>query len=56
MKYEEGMLREGALENKVILITGGGTGLGRSMGQYFFKTGSKTGNNQPQAGCTGKHR
>jgi len=41
MKYEEGMLREGALENKVILITGGGTGLGRSMGQYFLKLGAK---------------
>jgi len=41
MKYEEGMLREGALQDKIILITGGGTGLGRSMGQYFLKLGAK---------------
>lgn len=41
MIYEEGMLRDGALNDKVILITGGGTGLGRSMGQYFLKLGAK---------------
>lgn len=41
MKYEEGMLRDGALSDKVILITGGGTGLGKSMGQYFLKLGAK---------------
>lgn len=41
MVYKEGMLRDGALENKIILITGGGTGLGRSMGQYFLKLGAK---------------
>jgi NAD(P)-dependent dehydrogenase (short-subunit alcohol dehydrogenase family) len=36
MNYKEGMLRKGALQDKVILITGGGTGLGRSMGEYFL--------------------
>lgn len=36
-----GMLREGALEGKVIMITGGGTGLGRSMGEYFLELGAK---------------
>ncbi|WP_143960575.1 SDR family oxidoreductase [Litoribacter populi] len=40
MKYTEGMLRDGALEGKNILITGGGTGLGRSMGEYFLKLGA----------------
>ena len=35
MKYS-GMLKEGALKEKVILITGGGTGLGKSMGKYFM--------------------
>lgn len=41
MIYEEGMLREGALKEKVILITGGGTGLGKSMGLYFLTLGAK---------------
>lgn len=36
-----GMLREGALDGKVIMITGGGTGLGRSMGEYFLELGAK---------------
>lgn len=34
------MLREDALAGKVIAITGGGTGLGRSMGEYFLKLGA----------------
>ena len=29
-----GMLKEGTLSGKTILITGGGTGLGKSMGKY----------------------
>ncbi len=41
MSHTEGMLKEGALEGKTILITGGGTGLGRSMGMYFLKLGAK---------------
>ena len=36
----QGMLRDGALEGKVIAITGGGTGLGRSMGEYFLELGA----------------
>ena len=41
MKYNEGMLKDGALNGKVIVITGGGTGLGRSMGEYFLRLGAK---------------
>lgn len=40
MNYSEGMFRDGALKDKNILITGGGTGLGRSMGEYFLKLGA----------------
>jgi NAD(P)-dependent dehydrogenase (short-subunit alcohol dehydrogenase family) len=36
----EGMFKEGVLEGKNILITGGGTGLGRSMGEYFLELGA----------------
>ncbi len=39
--YTQGMLREDALKGKVIAITGGGTGLGRSMGEYFLQLGAK---------------
>ncbi len=35
------MLREGALENEVIVVTGGGTGLGRSMAEAFSMLGAK---------------
>ncbi len=35
-----GMLKEGTLQDKVILITGGGTGLGKSMGKYFMELGA----------------
>jgi NAD(P)-dependent dehydrogenase (short-subunit alcohol dehydrogenase family) len=38
--YKEGMLKDGALDGKVIIITGGGTGLGKSMGTYFSKLGA----------------
>ena len=34
------MLKDGALQDKVILITGGGTGLGKSMGKYFMELGA----------------
>ena len=30
------MLKEGALDGKVVLITGGGTGLGKSMGNILL--------------------
>lgn len=36
----QGALREGSLKGKTILITGGGTGLGRSMGIYFLTLGA----------------
>ncbi|TWI96239.1 NAD(P)-dependent dehydrogenase (short-subunit alcohol dehydrogenase family) [Mucilaginibacter frigoritolerans] len=36
----EGMLKDDALKGKTIVITGGGTGLGRAMGTYFLKIGA----------------
>lgn len=36
----EGMLKEGALKGKTFIVTGGGTGLGRSMGKYFLELGA----------------
>ena len=38
--YNEPMLREGALKGKTILVTGGGTGLGRAMTKYFLDLGA----------------
>lgn len=38
--YTDGMLKEGALKGKTIVITGGGTGLGKSMGKYFLQLGA----------------
>ncbi|MHA7130787.1 SDR family oxidoreductase [Algoriphagus namhaensis] len=40
MSHTEGMLKAGALKGKNILITGGGTGLGKSMGEYFLELGA----------------
>ncbi|PWJ55592.1 NAD(P)-dependent dehydrogenase (short-subunit alcohol dehydrogenase family) [Dyadobacter jejuensis] len=36
----EGMLREGSLKEKTIIVTGGGTGLGKSMARYFLQLGA----------------
>lgn len=36
----EGMLKAGSLQGKTIIVTGGGTGLGRSMGKYFLELGA----------------
>jgi len=41
MKYTEGMLVQDALKDQVVLVTGGGTGLGRSMARYFLTLGAK---------------
>ena len=35
------MLRENSLKGKIIIVTGGGTGLGRSMSKYFLQLGAK---------------
>ncbi len=36
----EGMLKEDALKGKTIIVTGGGTGLGKAMGKYFLQLGA----------------
>src|SRR5258706_9182787 len=36
----EGMLKPGAFSGKTIVITGGGTGLGRSIGKYLLELGA----------------
>lgn len=38
--YNEPMLRDNALKGKTIVITGGGTGLGKAMGTYFLQLGA----------------
>jgi NAD(P)-dependent dehydrogenase (short-subunit alcohol dehydrogenase family) len=38
--YNEPMLKDNALAGKTILVTGGGTGLGRSMSKYFLQLGA----------------
>lgn len=38
--YKEPMLRDNALKGKTILVTGGGTGLGKSMATYFSSLGA----------------
>ncbi len=35
-----GMLQPDSLKDKTIIVTGGGTGLGRSMGKYFLELGA----------------
>ena len=34
------MLKENSLKDKTILVTGGGTGLGKSMSSYFLELGA----------------
>lgn len=36
----EGMLKPGSLKGKTIIVTGGGTGLGKAMGRYFLELGA----------------
>ncbi|MCL4551724.1 MAG: SDR family oxidoreductase [Bacteroidetes bacterium] len=38
--YVKPMLKEDALKDKVIVVTGGGTGLGKSMSKYFLELGA----------------
>lgn len=40
MNYTEGMLKTDSLKDKTIIVTGGGTGLGKSMGTYFSELGA----------------
>ena len=41
MAYTDKMLRDGALADKVIVVTGGGSGLGKSMTKYFMELGAR---------------
>ncbi len=41
MSYTDKMLRDGALKGKNIVVTGGGSGLGKSMTKYFLELGAK---------------
>lgn len=40
MSYTQGMLSPESLKDKTIIVTGGGTGLGKSMGTYFSILGA----------------
>ena len=39
--YTQPMLKEGSLKDKVIVVTGGGSGLGKAMTTYFLELGAK---------------
>jgi NAD(P)-dependent dehydrogenase (short-subunit alcohol dehydrogenase family) len=41
MNYINPMLKEGSLNGQVIVVTGGGSGLGKSMTTYFLELGAK---------------
>lgn len=38
--HKEGMLKPDSMKGKTIIITGGGTGLGKSMGKYLLEIGA----------------
>ena len=40
MNFAEPMLKDNALKDKTIVVTGGGTGLGKSMSTYFSQLGA----------------
>ena len=40
MNYSQKMLRDNALKGKTIVVTGGGSGLGKSMATYFLELGA----------------
>ena len=41
MNYTKPMLKEGSLKDQVIVVTGGGSGLGKAMSNYFLELGAK---------------
>jgi len=41
MNFKAKMLRDGALEGKTIVVTGGGSGLGKAMTKYFLELGAQ---------------
>lgn len=41
MDFSAKMLRDNALEGKVIVVTGGGSGLGKAMTRYFLELGAQ---------------
>lgn len=41
MNLKDKMLRDGALDGKTIVVTGGGSGLGKSMTRYFLELGAR---------------
>ncbi|KQS47351.1 MULTISPECIES: SDR family oxidoreductase [Flavobacterium] len=41
MDFTKKMLRDNALEGKTIVVTGGGSGLGKAMTKYFLELGAK---------------
>ncbi len=41
MSYTDKMLRDDALKGKVIVVTGGGSGLGKAMSKYFLELGAQ---------------
>ena len=41
MTHSDKMLRDDALSGKVVVVTGGGSGLGKAMTTYFLELGAK---------------
>src|SRR5690606_33202709 len=41
MNHTSKMLRDGALKGKTIVVTGGGSGLGKAMTTYFLELGAQ---------------
>ena len=41
MNFKAKMLRDDALKGKTIVVTGGGSGLGKAMTKYFLELGAK---------------
>ena len=41
MNFNKPMLKEGSLKDQIIVVTGGGSGLGKAMTTYFLELGAK---------------